>query len=439
MRGELFRARGWRASGLWRIPSLIAAFAVAIAAGAGSANAAEPGFTPILDGSATGGPASFDQWHKMGGGATSGFSLQPNGAVRTDGEDGGGQLIYPKHFGDAIFRLQYRDANPTGEYSNGGIFVRFPVDQLCTPLLPMMPACTLITPVESRPTRWVYEWPGMPGPFPPPQTYANDPENGDASTGFRAYCSRSHAPVQRVAINCGHEIQVNDSPDGGTLDPIKTGSIYNMANLDATSGYGGSGAQARLDADVAAGWVVGEPRAWHDIEIRVIGQQYTVLIDGAVVNKYDNGIPLQPTRAGDPPSQARQFAAGGFAVQDHGNSVVEYRNVRVKEVSRPPVNTRPPSIAGSGKVGRPLTCKPGKWANATKAHATYEWFRSTRAPQEIGALAPTEVGYDHELVGTGKHYRRTPADAAPGKVLWCRAAVTTAEGTAWATAAAPVG
>ena len=54
-----------------------------------------------------------------------------------------------------------------------------------------------------------------------------------------------------IAVNCGHEIQINDNADG---DPRKTGSIYGFKDLDI--------AAAR---PVAKG-------VWSELEIRVVGQ-----------------------------------------------------------------------------------------------------------------------------------------------------------------------
>jgi hypothetical protein len=40
-------------------------------------------------------------------------------------------------------------------------------------------------------------------------------------------------PAGWIAVNCGHEVQINDSPDGPPNDPHKTGSIYGFADLNA--------------------------------------------------------------------------------------------------------------------------------------------------------------------------------------------------------------
>ena len=40
-------------------------------------------------------------------------------------------------------------------------------------------------------------------------------------------------PAAWIAVNCGHEIQINDSPEAPGNDPRKTGSIYGFADLNS--------------------------------------------------------------------------------------------------------------------------------------------------------------------------------------------------------------
>ena len=61
-----------------------------------------------------------------------------------------------------------------------------------------------------------------------------------------------------------------------------------------------------------------------------------------MINQFDNSIPKIASRAGDPPTMARQLAAGYLGLQTHGgNDRISYREIQVKEF-RPadvPVNT----------------------------------------------------------------------------------------------------
>lgn len=115
-----------------------------------------------------------------------------------------------------------------------------------------------------------------------------------------------------VAIFCGQEIQIYD---GDTGDPQKTGSIYNFQPNDLT--------RARP-----------APKgSWNEYEIRVTGQHYTVIRNGEVINEFDNTPGKQAARAGDPPTDLRQFAGGFVGLQNHGGGdLVDFREVRVREL-----------------------------------------------------------------------------------------------------------
>jgi plastocyanin len=111
-----------------------------------------------------------------------------------------------------------------------------------------------------------------------------------------------------VAIYCGHEIQINDHQS----DPQKTGSIYNFSPNNET--------QAQI-----------QPRGtWVDYELRVVGQQYTIIRNGNVIKSFLNAPDQPSSRAGDPPTNDRQFARGYLGLQNHGSAdVIDFRNVRV--------------------------------------------------------------------------------------------------------------
>jgi PKD repeat protein len=116
-----------------------------------------------------------------------------------------------------------------------------------------------------------------------------------------------------VAIYCGQEVQIYD---GATGEPQKTGSIYNFAPIDlAHSGATPAG-------------------VWNDYEIRVVGQHYTIIRNGVVINEFDNTPGKTSSRAGDPPTDLRQFASGFLGLQNHSNAdVIEFRNIRVRPLT----------------------------------------------------------------------------------------------------------
>jgi 3-keto-disaccharide hydrolase len=227
---------------------------------------AEPGYQVIFDGSR----ACFARWRYAGG---STIALQRDGTLRSGpGAPNLGVLWYAaRPYGDFSLRLQFRDDAPAGQRANSGIQVRFPAPR------PPVPGC--------------------------PMTFNGQPQ----TTNGAAW----------IAVNCGHEVQINDSPDGGTNDPRKTGSIYGFADLNS--------AQSR---PTPAG-------TWNDLEIKVVGQHYTVVRNGTVINEYENvpGVPF-PGRPNDPGSDSRGLV-GYIGLQAHGgpNDTVSFRNIRILDLS----------------------------------------------------------------------------------------------------------
>ena len=130
-----------------------------------------------------------------------------------------------------------------------------------------------------------------------------------------------------VAIFCGHEIQINDHQG----DAQKTGSIYNFSPNNATA--------AQI-----------QPRGtWVDYEVRVVGQQYTIIRNGNVIKSFLNSPDQASTRPGDPSTTDRQFARGYIGLQNHGNpDVIDFRNVRVLSLDEGSVQG-PVTVEGDGE------------------------------------------------------------------------------------------
>ncbi|MGW6504099.1 ThuA domain-containing protein [Nonomuraea angiospora] len=143
--------------------------------------------------------------------------------------------------------------------------------------------------------------------FPDPRTPLEQRPAGSCGTTGSARTSPAW-----VAIFCGHEIQIYD---GDTGEPQKTGSIYNFAAMG-------------LDK---AG--VTPKGTWNDYEVRVVGQHYTITRNGKVINEFDNTPGKTSSRAGDPPTDLRQFISGFVGLQNHSNNdAIEFRNIRVREL-----------------------------------------------------------------------------------------------------------
>jgi Rib/alpha/Esp surface antigen-like repeat protein len=141
--------------------------------------------------------------------------------------------------------------------------------------------------------------------FPDPRTPVDQRPPGSCGTVGAARTSPAW-----VAIYCGHEIQIYD---GDTGEPQKTGSVYNFDPVPLS----GAGTTAK--------------GVWNDYEIRVVGQHYTIIRNGVVINEFDNTPGKQSSRAGDPPTDLRQFASGYLGLQNHSdNDLVDFRNIRVR-------------------------------------------------------------------------------------------------------------
>jgi hypothetical protein len=115
---------------------------------------------------------------------------------------------------------------------------------------------------------------------------------GDNSGVFVRFPNPGNDPW--VAVHKGHEIQICDTEKGK-----QTGAIYNFKN------------SAKLASK--------PPGEWNRYEIRVVGQQYTVTLNGERVNEYT----------------ASRADRGHIGLQNHdGGAVVRFRNIQVTELNR---------------------------------------------------------------------------------------------------------
>ncbi|MEU3125759.1 family 16 glycoside hydrolase [Streptomyces sp. NPDC047726] len=212
----------------------------------------DEGYRQLFDGTAD----SLAQWEQVGGGKF-GLNTEDGSITSSTTVDGMGMLWFPaRQYGDFSLKLQWRDDAPGAGNANGGVFVRFPDVH--------------DHPEESRP-----EW---------------------------------------VAIKYGHEIQVNDRPDG---DMYKTGSVYGFDRV----GLGGAGVTPK--------------GTWNDYEIRVVDQHYSVYRNGVLLNEFDNngGQLFEPPRGDDPGTDGRRYASGYVGLQVHSTTdVISYRDIRIKEL-----------------------------------------------------------------------------------------------------------
>lgn len=142
--------------------------------------------------------------------------------------------------------------------------------------------------------------------FPDPRTPLDKRPEGCSTTGA------ARTAPEWVAIYCGNEIQIYDGDSG---EPQKTGSVYNF------------------DPNDLAHAKVTPKEQWNDYEIRVVGQHYTIIRNGVVIKEFDNTPGKSSSRAGDPPTDLRQFFSGYVGLQNHSdNDLIEFRNIRVRNL-----------------------------------------------------------------------------------------------------------
>jgi hypothetical protein len=100
----------------------------------------------------------------------------------------------------------------------------------------------------------------------------------------------------------GYEVQVNNSHG----DPRRTGSLYAIVDTEKTAVKDGE---------------------WCDYDIKVVGKQITVKVDGETIVDYtEPENPPQPDGMHD-----RRLSHGTIALQAHDpGSIVRYRNIRIK-------------------------------------------------------------------------------------------------------------
>ena len=208
------------------------------------------GYRKIFDGT----EESLAPWEQVGGGE---FILdEEEGSITSSTEtEGMGMLWFTeRRYDDFSLKFQWRDDAPGDGHANAGAFVRFPQPHEHAE--------------EERP-----EW---------------------------------------VAIKYGHELQINDSPEG---DMYKSGSVYGFDRV----ALGNAGVTPK--------------GTWNDYEIRVVGQSYEIYRNGTLINEFENkgGQDFVPARDDDPGTDGRRYASGYLGLQVHGTSdVISYRDIRVK-------------------------------------------------------------------------------------------------------------
>jgi hypothetical protein len=200
--------------------------------------------------------------------------------IVTSPVDGDIGLLYyaPRPFTDFVLRLQFRIAAPN---DNSGVYVRF--RDPCQPV----PASLLATP-------------GAAASFPNRADYA--------SNGAWA------------AVDTGFEVQIDEAAAGDVagLDQHRTGAVY-----DIPIGTGPGQQDYHRGPEL-------QPGVWNDLQVTVVGETYTVVLNGQQTTTFTNQNPLR----GHPATM--DAASGYIGVQSHPFNAghVDFRNIRIQELPR---------------------------------------------------------------------------------------------------------
>jgi hypothetical protein len=238
----------------------------------------EPGFVSLFDGS----EASFADWQSTG---TGHFELA-DGAIVTGSDTfelGDLSLLYyaPRTFEDFVLRLQFRVSDPA---DNSGVLVRFRDPSMPIPAADLAAANA----AETYPSRDLY---------------------GEDSFW--------------IAFDTGFEVQIEDAAVGNPfddsddgLDQHRTAAIY-----DIPIGTGAGEQDYRRGDDL-------QPGVWNDLEIEVVGDTYTVWLNGQQTATFTNPEPQR----GRSPSEDPLFGYIGVHASPFNPGHVEFRNIRIREL-----------------------------------------------------------------------------------------------------------
>jgi hypothetical protein len=248
------------------VASLVMGRQTTAAQDATPAPAVEPGFVSLFDGT----QEAFAAWQTAGPGRVE----LVDGAISTGSSTEEfaelGLLYYaPRTFADYVLRVEFRVTDPA---DNSGVFVRFR-----DPLAPL------------------------------PEEELSGPD------ADRLYPNRDSYAVNGswIAADTGFEVAIEDVAADNS-----TGAIYDIPV---------GGASGQQDFQRGPALVPGE---WNDLEIEVVGDTYTVRLNGQQTTRFTN----PESRRGKSPSDDPRFGYIGIQTYPFNPGQVDFRNIRIREL-----------------------------------------------------------------------------------------------------------
>ena len=183
-----------------------------------------------------------------------------------------------------------------------------------------------------------------------------------------------------------------------------------------------------------------------------------------MINQFDNSIPKIASRAGDPPTMARQLAQGYLGLQTHGgNDRISYREIQVKEFAPADVPGQHGRAVGHQQQperhrlhGQAADLQPRHVDRARERdalHALVSLEQDRADPLARARAEPARLRQHHDA-GRAEHGNAAPDVArlrdrrserhvhavvrrTSARPIYCAANVDAGGATVWKTAAAP--
>jgi hypothetical protein len=209
-----------------------------------------------------------------------------------------------------------------------------------------------------------------------------------SNTGSKAYVRETFAAAQTDLTATGDFQVVAQGASGGnvpffrffTSGGTRIISLYRQ-NVSGKIQVGYAGANFATSSTLALG-------TWANLQLHVIiaGATSTVqvLLNGTLI--------YQTTSANLGTSAVATMQIGNDTAAQAGTIVADNIVAQANQTG-PPVNTAPPTIAGSAQQGQTLTAGPGGWSGAQPISYAYQWQRCDTNGANCANIGPPSSTY----------------------------------------------
>ena len=173
--------------------------------------------------------------------------------------------------------------------------------------------------------------------------------DGGCPTAARSSASRTRACRSRsVPTTCAQDGQRGLATRRGSRSTAVTRSRSTTARPASRRRPGRSTTSTRTASARSASRARGGE--WNDYEVEVVGQHYTILRNGDVINEFENAPGIELVARRRPADDAAPVRQGYIGLQNHGGAdTMQYRNVRVQDLSADAPGRNRPGRSGDGR------------------------------------------------------------------------------------------